>query len=133
MPTSLNSGSMPDVLGIRPGMVVRRVLEGLVGDRQLETVAEDPELGLVELLCLMRDVAGLDTRPKRPALHCVGEDHRRCAGVLGGCLIGGVDLAIVVPTPPQLRQVIVGEMVHELSEARVGPEEMLADVRAARD
>ena len=122
-----------DLLGIRARVVVRRVLEGLVRDRQLEAVAEDPELGLVELLGLVGDVAGLDPGPERPALDRVGEDHRRGAGVLGGGLVGGVHLAVVVAAAAELGQVVVGQVLDQLLEPRVGPEEVLADVGAAGD
>ena len=114
-------------------MVVRGVLEGLVGDRQLEAVAEDPELGLVELLGLVGDVAGLDPGSERPALDGVGEDDRRGAGVLGGGLVGGIHLAIVVAAAAELREVVIGQVIDELAQPRVRPEEVLADVRAAGD
>ena len=114
-------------------MVVRRVLERGVGDRQLEAVAEDLQLGLVELLGLVRDVAGLDAGAEGPALHGVGEDDRGRTGVLGRRLVRGVDLAIVVAAAAELGEVVVAEMLDELLQARVGPEEVLADVGAARD
>ncbi len=122
-----------DLLRVGTRVVVRRVLQRVVGDRQLEAVAEDPELGLVELLGLVGDVARLDARSERPALHGVGEDDRRGAGVLGGGLVGGVDLAVVVAAAAQLGQVVVGQVLDELGEARVRPEEVLADVAATGD
>ena len=48
------------LLRVGPGVEVRRVLELVVRDRQLEAVAEDLELGLGQLLRLVGDVAGLD-------------------------------------------------------------------------
>ena len=91
------------------------------------------QLGLVELLGLVGDVAGLDARAERPALDGVGEDHRRRAGVLGRGLVGGVDLAVVVAAAAQLGQVVVGQVLDELPEPRIRPEEVLADVGAAGD
>ena len=120
-----------DLLGLRARVVVRRVLEGVVRDRQLEPVAEDLELGLAELLGLVGDVAGLDARAQGPALDRLGEDHRRRALVLGRGLVGGVDLAVVVAAAAQLGEVVVGEVLDQLAEARVRSEEVLADVRAA--
>ena len=124
---------VPDLLGLGARVVVRRVLEGLVRDRQLQPVAEDLQLGLVELLGLVRDVAGLDAGAERPALHGVGEDDRRRAGVLGRGLVRRVDLAVVVAAAAELGEVVVREVLDELLEPRIGPEEMLADVGAAGD
>ena len=114
-------------------MVVRGVLELLVRDRQLEPVAEDLQLGLGELLGLVGDVACLDARTEGPALDGLDEDRRGRAGVLDRGLVGGIDLAVVVATPAQLGQVVVGQMLDELAQARVGPEEVLADVGTAGD
>ena len=114
-------------------MVVRGVLELLVRDRQLEPVAEDLQLGLGELLGLVRDVAGLDARAEGPALDGLDEDRRGRAGVLDRGLVGGIDLAVVVAAPAQLGQVVVGQVLDELAQARIGPEEVLADVGAAGD
>ena len=114
-------------------MVVRGILELRVGDRQLEPVAEDPQLGLGQLLRLVGDVARLDTRAERPALHGMGEDDRRRADRFGRCLIGGVHLAVVVATAAELGEVVVRQVVDELAEPRVGPEEVLPDVGPACD
>ena len=122
-----------DLLGLRPRVVVRSVLDLRVGDRQLDAVAEDLELGLGELLGLVRDVPRLDARPERPALHGLGEDDGRHALVRGGRLVRGVELAEIVTASAELGQVVVGEMLDELAQARIRPEEVLADVRAAGD
>ena len=122
-----------DLVRVGTRVVVGRFLERRVRDRQLEPVAEDLELGLVELLGLVGDVAGLDARAERPALDRVGEDDRRGALVLGGGLVRRVDLAVVVAAAAELGQVVVGQVLDELAQPRVGPEEVLADVGAAGD
>ena len=119
-----------DLVGVRPRVVVRRVLELGVGDRQLEAVAEDAQLLLRELLGLVGHVPGLDARAERPALHGLGQDDRRGTLVLGRRLVGRVHLAVVVTAAPELGQVVVGEVLDELAQARIRPEEVLADVRA---
>ena len=48
-------------------------------------------------------------------------------------VIGRVDLAVVVAAAAQGAQLLVGEVLDELAQARVGAEEMLADVRAVGD
>ena len=113
-------------------MVVGRVGELLVGDRQLEPVAEDLQFVLGQLLGLVGDVARLDAGAERPALHRLGQDHHRRAGVLHGRRVGPVDLAVVVAAAPQLGQLVVGEVLDQGAQARVGAEEVLADVGAVR-
>ena len=120
------------LLRVGAGVEVRRVLQLVVGDRQLEAVAEDLELGLAELLRLVGDVPRLDARPEGPALDGLGEDHRRGADVLGRRLVRGVDLAVVVAAAAQLEDVVVGEVLDDPAQPRVRAEEVLADVVAAR-
>ena len=43
-------------------------------------------------------------------------------------MVGRVDLAVVVAAAPQAAQLIVGEVLDELAEPRIRPEEVLADV-----
>ena len=69
--------------------------------------------------------------PERPALDRLGEDHRRGALVLGRRLVRGVDLAVVVAAAAELGEVVVGQVLDELAQPRIRPEEVLADVRAA--
>ena len=120
-----------DLLGLGARVVVRGFLELLVRDRQLQPVAEDLQLLLRQLLGLVGDVAGLDARPQGPALHGLGEDDRRRALELGRGLVRGIDLAVVVTAPAQLREVVVGQVLDELAEPLVRTEEVLADVGAA--
>jgi len=63
----------------------------------------------------------------------VGEDDGGDLLLLHRQLVGGVELAVVVAAASQPGQVLVGEMGHHLAEPRVGPEEVLADVRAGLD
>ena len=53
--------------------------------------------------------------------------------VLGRGLVGGVHLAVVVAAAAELGEVVVREVLDELAQPRVRPEEVLADVRAAGD
>ena len=69
---------------------------------------------------------------ERPALDGLGEDHRRGADVLGRRLVRGVDLAVVVAAAAELEDVVVGEVLDDPAQPRVGAEEVLADVVAAR-
>ena len=45
--------------------------------------------------------------PERPALDRLGQDHRRGAALLGGGLVGGVELLVVVAAAGQVAQVVV--------------------------
>ena len=123
-----------DLRRIRAGEVVRRVFgELVVGDRELQAVAEDLQLFEAHLLGLVRDVARLHRWPERPALHGLREDRGRRAGVAHRGVVGRVDLAVVVAAAPQRAQLFVGEVLDELAQPRVGAEEMLADIRAVGD
>ena len=97
---------------------------------QVQSVAQHTELIFGHLLDLVRGIARLDLGPERPALDGLREDCRRRPDVLARSLVGGVELAVVVPAPGQGLQLLVGEVLHELSQARVRAEEVLADVGA---
>ena len=93
------------------------------------------ELLLGHLLDLVRRVAALEARAERPALDRLGEDDRRpaAAEVLGGGLVRGVQLAVVVAAARQGSKFVVREMGDDLAQARVGAEEVVADVLTALD
>ena len=107
-------------------------MERGVGDGQLESISEDAQLGLGELLGLVGDIARLNARTKCPALGRLGQHNGRCAEVLGRGAVCGVDLAVVVAAAPEPGQVFVGEILGEPLEARVRAEEMLPNVGPAR-
>ncbi len=115
--------------------VGRVSLERRVGDvvGQIQAVAQRAELRLGHLLDLVRGVARLDLGPERPALDRLGQDDRRRAPLLGGQLVGGVELAVVVPAPGQRDQLVVAEVLDHLAQPGVGAEEVLTDVRAGLD
>ena len=122
-----------DFVRVRSGVVVGRVLDLRIGDRQLQAVAEDAQLGLGELLGLVGDVARFHARAQRPALGRLGQNHRGGADVLSCGPISGVDLAVVVPASPQPGQLVVGQVLREVAQLLVRPEEVLSDVGPARD
>ena len=109
----------------------------VLGDRvvQVQPVAQVEQLVLGHLLDLVRRVATLEAGPERPALDRLAQDHGRAAGteVLGGRLVGRVQLAVVVAAAGQGDEVVVGQMRHHLAQTLVGSEEVVADVRAALD
>ena len=55
------------------------------------------------------------------------------AAVLGRRLVRRVDLAVVVAAAPELEDVVVGQVLDDLLEARIRAEEVVPDVVAARD
>ena len=122
------------LLGVRRGAEVRwdTVLEAFLGDLilHMQPLAELEQLVLRHLLDLVGGVAALEALAECPALHRLGEDDRRHVGGLCCSLEGGVDLLVVVPTSRQVLDVVVGEMLDQFAQARVGPEEMFADVGA---
>ena len=117
--------------------VVRRVVgvDRVLGDLvvEVQAVAQGDELGLGHLLDLVRRVAALEALAERPALDGLGQDDRRRARaeVLGGRLVGGVELAVVVTAAGQVAQLVVGEAGDHPAQPGVGAEEVVADVLAA--
>ena len=107
-------------------------MERRVGDGQLQSIAEDAQLGLGELLGLVSDVAGLDARTERPALGRLCQDHRRCAEMLGRGAVGCVHLAVVVAAAAEAGKLVVRHVLGEALQTRVRAEEMLANVGSAR-
>ena len=112
-------------------------VEGGVGDLvvHVQPVAQHQELILGHLLDLVCGVATLDVGAERPALDRLAQDRRRRTGahVLGGGLVRGVELAVVVTAARQVHEVFVAEVGDHLAKARVGAEEVVADVRAVLD
>ena len=105
-------------------------LEFLVRDRDLQAVAQ--LLGVLErqLLHLVRRVTSREVRAQRVALNGVGEDDCRLAGVLHGCLVGRVDLAVVVAAALEFPELVVGPVLDHFLGARVAAEEVFAHVGA---
>ncbi len=95
-----------------------------------QPVAQGEQLGLGHLLDLVGGVAGLDLGTERPSLDRLGQDGGRRPDVLGGGLVGGVQLAVVVAAPGQGLEFLVGEVGDQRGQARVGAEEVLTDVGA---
>ena len=104
----------------------------LVGDHVLEVQPRAEQLELVggHLLDLVGGVAALDVGAERPPLDGLGQDHRGCPLLLGGGLVGGVELPVVVATAGEVADLVVGEVVDHLAQARVGSEEVLPGVAA---
>ena len=75
----------------------------------------------------MGGVAALEVRAERVPLDGLREDHGRLAGGLHRCLVGGVHLAVVVPTALQAPDLLVGPLGDQLGRARIATEEVLAD------
>jgi len=111
-------------------MEERRLAELAIRDRQLDPIAELPELLRVELLGLVRDVARLGPGPERPALDGLGQDHGGLVLGLDRGPVGRVDLAVVVPAAPQPLDGVVAQGLDDLERARILAEEVLADVAA---
>ncbi len=118
---------------VRAGVIERRLLELLVGDRELEPVAEGPQLLRLELLDLMGDVAALGDVSEGPTLDGLDEDRGRAPLRLGRHLVGRVELAVVVPAAAETHELLVAEVGDQLAELGIRAEEVFADVGARLD
>ena len=100
---------------------------------QIQPIPQGPQLGLGHLLDLMRGVTGFDLGPQRPTLDRLGQDHGGRAPLFGGQLVGGIELAIVVPAPGERDQLVVAQVIDQFAQPRIGAEEVLADIRPGFD
>ena len=97
---------------------------------QVQPVSQHPELLLGHLLDLVGGVARLDLGPERPTLDGLRQDRRRGPDLFCRRLVGGVELAVVVAATRQRLQLRVRQVLDELAQARIGAEEVLADIGA---
>ena len=111
-------------------LVERDVADLLVGQLELEAVAEGQQRRLVHLLLLMGDVLALAGLAHPVALDRLGQDHGRRAVVLGRGLVGGVDLALVEPAAVERPDLLVGHVGDHRPQLRRDAEEVLAHVGA---
>ena len=81
----------------------------------------------------MGDVFAFASFAEAIALDGAGEDDGRAAFVFGGGFVGGVNFARIVAAEAQAAQFVVGERLDEFQQARIGAEEMLANVGAGFD
>ena len=112
-------------------VVVRHIGQLVVGNRNLETVAEMAHRIVVEFLLLVRGILRLAGRAHAVTLHGLGQDHGRHVLRVHRCVIRGVDLVRIVAAAIQAPDVVVGKIAHHLQRARILAEEILARVGAA--
>ena len=112
---ALGPAGTPSHRSPRAAVVGRIALERGVGDvvGEVEAVPQRRELRPGHLLDLMGGVARLDLGAQRPSLDRLGQDHRRRAALLGGELVGRVELAVVVPAAGQRDQLVVAQVLDQ--------------------
>ena len=108
----------PSPASRRPACGTRASCDLLVGEVELEAVAERQQRVVVHLLLLVGDVLALAGLAHPVALDRLGEDHRRLARVLDGRRVGGVDLARVVAAAVEQPDLLVGHVRDALGAAR---------------
>ena len=125
--------ALAQVLHLRAALVEaqeRHLGELLVGDRQLEAVAELAQIVLAHLLLLMGDVLAFARVAHAVALDGLGEDQRRLALVLHRRVVGGVDLERIVAAAHERPDLVV----RHVGDQRLGlgrlAEEVLAHIGA---
>ena len=118
---------------LRSRMVVRRLGNLCIWNREAESIAEGEQLHFGELLRLMRRVRCFNGWAECPALHRLRQDHRWCPLMRNGGGVGGVDLSVVVSAAAELHKIVVAEVPHQLLEERLRPEEVLSDVGTTSD
>ena len=99
-----------------------------VGQRQAEAVAKGDQVGVVELLLLVRGHAALTGVAHAVALFRLRQDHDRLVAVRGGCGIGRMDLHQIMSAALQAVDLLVGQALRECGQRRVLAEKMFAVV-----
>ena len=109
----------------------RDLADLLVGDVELEPVAESTQGLLVHLLLLVGDVLALAGLAHPVALDRLREDHGRPPGRALRRRVRGIDLPSVVAAAVERPDLLVAHVLDPLGELRVLAEELLAHERAA--
>ncbi len=102
----------------------------LVGQRDLEAVAEAFQRVFADLLGLMGDHHAFAGLAHAVAFDGLGENDGRLALVLARRLVGGVDLDRIVAAARQRPDLVVGPVLHHLGGLGIAAEEILADIGA---
>ena len=118
---------------LRTRVVVGRLRNLCVRNRESESIAEGEQLHFRELLRLMRRVRRLNRRAECPALHRLRQDHRWCTLMCNGGGVGGVDLPVVVSAAAEFHKIVVAEVPHQLLEEGLRAEEVFSNIGAASD
>ncbi len=113
--------------------VERRVVQFVVGNRNAEARTEHLQLVFVQLLLLVRDVLAFTGFAEAVALNCLGQNDRGLSGVIDRRTEGCVNLDRIMAAEAHARQLIVGEMLDHLQQARIAAEQVLAEVGSALD
>ncbi len=113
--------------------VVGRLIERYVGDlavgyRNVEAVAEDPDVFIGQLLGLVHIVLALTALAHAKTLDRLDQQHGGLPDVLDGRVVGRVDLLRVVAATAQGPDVVVTHLGHHLGRLGITAKEMLAHV-----
>src|SRR5262249_32783087 len=103
-----------------------RIARGFFRNGDFKARAEMRDLGFVQFLLLVRNVAALTRLAETVALDGVSQNQRRLSFALQGALVGVVDLLGIVSAAPQLEYLFVAEMGNQVEQLRIFSEEMLA-------
>src|SRR5690554_4518481 len=109
---------------------IRQFFEFVVGDGNVEPVAELAHRSHVELLLLVRGVLGLADVTHAVTLDGFGKNDGRLAGMVGGGVEGGIDLVGIVAATVQAPDVFVAHAADHFEQLRMLAEEVLANVGA---
>ena len=105
-------------------------MDGFLGNRNVEALAEVDHFVFVELLLLMRDVAAFAGFAESIAFDGFGQDDGGRAFVFHGALVGVVDFLRIVAAALQCEDLFVGHVFHQLEQLGILAEEFFADVGA---
>ena len=117
------------------GAVLRRTIEGRVcnlgvADRNVEPLPKLPQLVFVQFFLLVGDVLSFARFAEAVTLNRARKDNGGAALVLESRFVGGVNFSRIVATLAHGAESFVGVILDHFQEARISPENVLADVCA---
>ena len=124
---------MPHVFQFRAifwRFVERGLADFVVGNRNSKPCSELKKLLFVGFLFVVRNIATFAVFAQAITFNRLGQDNGRCASMVDGCFVGGINFFGIVSAAPHHQQFLVGVIFDEVEQLRILAEEMLADVRA---
>ena len=112
------------------GLVELQILYLCIGERQFETIAEFHQILLLEFLLLVRGHLALTSGTHTKTFFGLRKNHRRCAAVIGCCMIGRINLAQIMTAAFESIDFFVSERGTDGLQARTLTKEMFAIERA---
>ena len=113
--------------------IERSIVQFVVGYGNAEARTEHLQLVFVQFFLLVGDVLAFARFAEAVAFDGLGKNDRGLSGVVDRGAECGVNFDGIVAAETHARELIVGKMLDHLQQARIGAEEVLAEIGSAFD